>query len=663
MMSTRNFFKEAQKKYGIEKTDRSTDLIQARVAKESGEKEKDFSSPVTSKFKAAQERLGIGGDVKATFRSRYQDLSERYNKAADSYHRAYQKDTGSYVPKSLASDRYTIIQGHKLDAMNKEIKTLLSDIDGMAGELDSDWVNEAKKNLTQMDGSSNAMWNSAKESKDYWNSFANEEEYNTFIKDQEHKRYLLKDFNPEEAQKKVDSLQKEISDYHARNSWTKIMPKESSLWSEQEVRDFIDRETQIPYEETQTSYDVDGYLAIREKEKNLSSLSKDIKDRNFLVTYNDYLKLMENPDFEEKKSGNYSSDIDWSKFDYTINSAVNGGAERLRITDNVHTKSAEVSSYLEAPTSRDFVAREMTNDEKDIYNYLYNTQGEEKANEYFSFLEDTLKDKAEYEYIRKWANLTETHPIYASAVSVPQNLVSGAEQIVRYADYFSTGKAEKNYTALASSTIRGTVTENIINNDVLGYLYNIVMSVDDSFASAAMPGKAGGIALGGSAASQSWNEGIDRGLSGEQLVLGSLAAGVCECVFESISIGNLKALKEINPSSVKDIAMNMLKSTVVNASEEAATEIGNIICDTIINGNMSEWYTSIQKYIDEDGMSFEDAKSKVFEEKVLQVLEAGASGALQGGIMSGAVSGLKAYSGRKTGKYANENIVSAVKEL
>ena len=29
MMSTRNFFKEAQKKYGIEKTDRSTDLIQA----------------------------------------------------------------------------------------------------------------------------------------------------------------------------------------------------------------------------------------------------------------------------------------------------------------------------------------------------------------------------------------------------------------------------------------------------------------------------------------------------------------------------------------------------------------------------------------------------------------------------------------------------------
>lgn len=661
-MSTRNFFKEAQKKYGIEKTDRSTDLIQARVAKESGEKEKDFSSPVTSKFKAAQERLGIGGDVKATFRSRYQDLSERYNKAADSYHRAYQKDTGSYVPKSLASDRYTIIQGHKLDAMNKEIKTLLSDIDGMAGELDSDWVNEAKKNLTQMDGSSNAMWNSAKESKDYWNSFANEEEYNTFIKDQEHKRYLLKDFNPEEAQKEVESLQKEISDYHARNSWTKIMPKEASLWSDQEVRDFIDRETQIPYEETQTSYDIDGYLAIREKEKNLSSLSKDIKDRNFLVTYNDYLKLMENPDFEKNKTGKYKAEFDWSKFDYTINSAVNGGKARLEITDSIPPFSAGVSTRYDAPIGRDFIAREMTDNERDIYNYLYNTQGEEKANEFFSFLEKSLKDKADYESVRKWSELADDHPIFSSIISVPQNLFSGAEQIVRYADYFATGETSKNYTSLASSTIRGTVTEKI-DNDVLGYIYNIGMSCADSIAAAYVPGNLGGIALGGSAASQSWNEGIDRGLSDEQLVLGSLAAGVCECVFENISIGNLKALKEINPSSVKDIAMNMLKSTVVNASEETATEIGNIICDTIISGNMSEWYTSIQKYIDEDGMSFEDAKSKVFGEKVLQVLEAGASGALQGGIMSGAVSGRNAYSGRKTGKYANENIVSAVKEL
>ena len=92
------------------------------------------------------------------------------------------------------------------------------------------------------------------------------------------------------------------------------------------------------------------------------------------------------------------------------------------------------------------------------------------------------------------------------------------------------------------------------------------------------------VLLGLSTAAQATNEALDRGMSQKQAFWNGLAAGIFEGVFEKWSIGNFRGLKEVASTHGKDIAKNIAKSMLVNASEETLTEIANITCDSIVSG-------------------------------------------------------------------------------
>ena len=64
------------------------------------------------------------------------------------------------------------------------------------------------------------------------------------------------------------------------------------------------------------------------------------------------------------------------------------------------------------------------------------------------------------------------------------------------------------------------------------------------------------------------------------------------------------------------------------------TEIANLISDAVIMGQNSESNIRARKLVIE-GMSAEDAMKQVFRENLDQILQAGASGAVSGGIMGG----------------------------
>ena len=180
-------------------------------------------------------------------------------------------------------------------------------------------------------------------------------------------------------------------------------------------------------------------------------------------------------------------------------------------------------------------------------------------------------------------------------------------------------------------------------------------------ASFVIPGS-GQVLLGASAARSTTKDLIDRGVTGGQAVLGGIVAGVFEALFENVTIGNIKALQAVKPVTWKDSVKNILKSVGVNASEEAATEVSNIIYDTVANGSFSDFEIRKQEYINQ-GMSEEEAANKVALELFGQVLESGASGALMGLTFGSAGSVSASFNMSSIGGRVNGETVRLAKDL
>lgn len=314
---------------------------------------------------------------------------------------------------------------------------------------------------------------------------------------------------------------------------------------------------------------------------------------------------------------------------------------------------------------------------------------------------DELENYYAYEYNRRKneqvqdavRDFSADHQVIASALSVPVNLTSSgagyldaaAQQVGRkltgsYApiDY----NRDAGIASQLSDTARGAVMDEhdwkLGNWDAFDFLYGTGMSALDSAASAAAGNLVGGSlanlgsgiktaskvaeAVGGgilglSAANSTMRDIKARGGNDDQAVIGGAVSGIFEGLFEKVSIGNFNKLKEVDPRSMRDVAMNILKSTGVNFSEEAATEIANIAYDTIANGNISNYKLMIAAY-EKQGLSEAEAKKKVAGDLALQVVEAGAGGALMGAGFGVVGSGLGYLNHRSQGTNITEKTVA-----
>ena len=242
----------------------------------------------------------------------------------------------------------------------------------------------------------------------------------------------------------------------------------------------------------------------------------------------------------------------------------------------------------------------------------------------------------------------EKSPFWSSAASIPMNIAGGIGSAFGIADsYIDNKKAQKlgiadmgidynhpaNRMQKEAQAYRSEFTDNhdlmIGSYDIGDLLYNTAMSGFDSAAASVLPGWGGALVLGINAATSTTNELAQRGLSSEKAIMGGIAAGGFETLFEKVSIGNLKALKEVDPKTIGDVVKNIAKSMGVNAVEEGATEAANIIYDTLAHGDLSNYQIEVQKLI-ESGVDEKTAQLTVAKGLALQVAESAASGALMG---------------------------------
>ena len=190
-----------------------------------------------------------------------------------------------------------------------------------------------------------------------------------------------------------------------------------------------------------------------------------------------------------------------------------------------------------------------------------------------------------------------------------------------------------------TNDIRGTIAERIEEGNGFGgkvgsFAYQTLMSTADSVVASVLGNAGGAAAIGGSAFASAIVDAKESGVSDEQALMTGICAGIFETLFERVSIGNFNKLKEVPPATLRDVALNIVKSTVVNASEEGATEIANIAADCIINGDYSGYAEAFNAYINA-GKSEDEAARLAVWDMIKQVSMAAFGGAVQGFFMGG----------------------------
>lgn len=347
-----------------------------------------------------------------------------------------------------------------------------------------------------------------------------------------------------------------------------------------------------------------------------------------------------------------------------------GGDETYSYINNLgdgQTRSGE-DSKLGGPLAK---YAYMTVDEVADYNYLYQTEGKDAADDYLKYLSYDLNERKAQGESTFWQTRAEEHPVLTSAASVPMNLASGlglvgiaaqnAERdvtgVYQPIDYngdlmaatrmtsavrggISQGLADK-YGTISLDEEKHPILSRILNGKSLGDVYQLGMSMADSAATAALggltgAGAAGTVLLGGAAGSQGVVDALERGATDEQALTMGVLNGAFEALFEYVSLDHL-----LN-GDTKSILKGFLEQGFVEGTEEWNTTLFNTLADIAVMAKNSEYGQNVQRYMDEEGMSQQEAERQAFYDVAIGMGWDFVGGAVSGGLMD---------AGKRAGSY------------
>lgn len=351
-------------------------------------------------------------------------------------------------------------------------------------------------------------------------------------------------------------------------------------------------------------------------QKRASILAEDLLE-------NKYAYVMEAPDFGDKSQyagmKNLLTDSDYgyingderaeSLFDYTLNTP----RQRLLGMD------------------RTWVTR-MREDEKKIYNYLYNTAGRSKANEFLSELEPVLlkRQREDEERFARWdAQEDPWGTSIATVLSAPLKPLAFVGQTIDSLDGTIDPNAAYNRNLYTSKAIREEVPKNW--GPVGSFAYQTGMSMADFLTTTAISGGNPTLAMtimGSGAAADTTLEALDRGLSSSQAYSLGVVAGIAEALTERFSLEVL-----LDKTSLTKSALGYwLKNVLAEGSEEVSSSFINTVADVMISKDQSQWSQSVQSYMDA-GYDHNEAFTKALADQAASLGLDFLGGAASGGVI------------------------------
>lgn len=375
------------------------------------------------------------------------------------------------------------------------------------------------------------------------------------------------------------------------------------------------------------------------------SAAEDIERAEYYASYTDRADFADNSKYVSTKNG--EAILTWAGY-YT---SPYGDMDYEIINGNDEAKQQRENNYLKAGTTdaKKYLYH-FTDTEKNIYNYIYKTEGKGAADSFVELLKPTLTERERKSTEEKWTELSKEDPVGTSVVSVILNLSKPAVLVGQLADFITSGSIDENasYNAAShiSGAIRGTVAENL--GGFGGFLYQTGMSIADFATVAALTGGSGAslAIMGMSSAADTTIEAKDRGLSDGQAIILGAASGLIEAATEKIGLDNLMNVIAGGGKGLKGALKDILKQTLSEGGEEILSAVGNDIVDVLVSLDKSKWETEIDALMETDpSLSRNEAWGKVFGSHMLEYGLSGISGALSGGVMGGAGVGINALTG------------------
>ncbi len=292
----------------------------------------------------------------------------------------------------------------------------------------------------------------------------------------------------------------------------------------------------------------------------------------------------------------------------------------------------------------------MKDEEIAIYNYIYRTEGKERAEAFLSDLMEDLTYRQMTKETGDYKAYADKHPVLGSLLSILTNTMKPIAAIGQLGDYILDGKIDTNASYNRASYLTSALREGASKdmNAVGKFFYDTGMSIADFATITALTGGSGAslAIMGMSSAADTTIEAKERGLSdGKAIVLGA-ASGLIEAATEKIGLDKLMNIIAGGGKGVKGALKSILKQTLAEGGEEILSAVGNDALDVLISLDKSKWETEIDALMENDpSLSRNEAWGKVFGSHMLEYGLSGLGGAISGGVMGGAGVGISTLTG------------------
>lgn len=397
-----------------------------------------------------------------------------------------------------------------------------------------------------------------------------------------------------------------------------------------------------------------GFELLDKYDADIKALQQERQEYADYVEFNKkYGSIKYEKDFD--KFSRYQSTVDKPFHFDTLYEYVNGNTDAY----------AEASAMEGADSEISVVLKQMTEDEKGTYNYLYAKKGSKAASTYLKELRSALNARNRALDEQKIAEFSEKHPITATVGTIAVSPLKGFGYIGQAVDYLTDGKVDQNapYNRLSygTNTATGTVAQKIERElgdkwgkvgsfgyqtgvSMLNFLTNLLVSkgIGAGYGLGSEAVSNLSLALMGSgAAADTVISAKDRGLSDSQAFTLGTIAGAAEIVTEKVSVEALLDKVSLGENKL----WYFLKNTLSEGSEEVGSDIINLTADVLISKDKSEWSQAIKAYREQnpkatEGEAFAHALADQAQQMGLDFL----GGAASGGIMAGgalAVNGIQ----------------------
>ena len=314
----------------------------------------------------------------------------------------------------------------------------------------------------------------------------------------------------------------------------------------------------------------------------------------------------------------------------------------------------------------------LNSEEVQLFNYLdwLDAQNDTNlASEYLDGMEEAITKRVYDEQTQRWEDFVDSSWLGATAASIasiPASMVAPLGTIAEGMLAIAEGReynphSQVNTFGNFASDTRKYTGENIaeategfelFGQNIPSFAYQTGMSMGDTMLGSMVYGKWYSLAAGTNSFQQKAKEMKEAGADYETMMSSAFASGAAEMVFEYISLDKLMKIDSIDSGAA--IFKSAFKQAGVEASEEFATELANIISDDVIRGSNSEINQFIRD-LRNRGYSESEIKTELAKKVGGQLGWAAAGGFLSGGVMGGGQATIS-YSGNvASGKTIKSN--------